>query len=307
MQLNYNIIWVDDEIEKFQEGGDIGRIKEFLVNLGFTPNIIPLSHGKELDRYFDSHKFDLILSDFNIEEGHHGDDIVRSIRDREIYTEVLFYTSQQDELQNIAQKLFTVDRISFHSGRRGLIDKIETLIRLSISKLLELNATRGLITAETSDLDVMMEDIVMDLVFNKLKISEEDQNKIINDYVTDFLKKSPSSFSKKHQELGFKKIYHKIIANRKWKIFRTLLKKNSAEEITSFLKINARYSKEVIEIRNKFAHAKAVKKESKLFLSGFGPDGNPFEFDEDECIKIRKNLIQHRKEFEKLIAYLKII
>ena len=294
---------IDDEIEKFGDVGDLERVTSFLTDLGFTPLLITLKDGKTIENELAKYKFDLIISDFNIEEGHHGDEVIKTIRGKNIFTEVLFYSSQTD-LKAIAEKLLTVDRISFHSQRRGLIEKIESLIELNVSKLLELNATRGLITSETSDLDVIMEGVVMDLVFNKLKLTQEAIDEKVQSYIDDFLKKSPDSFSKKYGELGFEKTFHKIDAYRKWKLFRELLKQMPNDEINKFLETNKTYSDEVIIVRNKFAHAKSMTKDGKLFLAGFGPDGAPFEFDSSQCITIRKSLIAHRENFNQLISHL---
>lgn len=303
MQIQYNILWIDDEIEKFDSVGDIDRVKSFLVELGFNPLLVTLKDGKTVENELNNNKFDLIISDFNIEEGHHGDDVIKTIRNKNILTEVLFYSSQTD-LKSIAEKLLTVDRISFHSQRRGLIEKIENLIELSVSKLLELNATRGLITSETSDLDAVMETLVMDLVFNKLKLPQATIDEKIQSYIDDFLKKSPDGFAKKYGELGFEKTFHKIEANRKWKFFRELLKQMPDETINQFLEINKTYGEDVIAVRNKFAHAKSITQNDKLFLAGFGPDGTAFEFDSGQCVAIRKKLIAHRENLNNLLTHL---
>lgn len=296
MQIQYKILWIDDEIQKFQSVGDVERINSFLVDLGFMPTIVTMTDGTNINAELDNHNFDLIISDYNIQDGHHGDDLIKQIRERQIFTEVLFYSSQTD-LKSIAEKLLTVDRISFHSGRRELIEKIETLVGLTVKKLLELTATRGLITSETSDLDVVMEELVMDLVFNKLKLSQDDMDGIINHYIDDFLKPTLGNFQKKYQELGFAKWFCKMEASRKWGIFRDLLKKIDGDEIKSFLATNKTYGVEVIGIRNKFAHAKAVEQDGKVYLAGFGPEGDKFEFDSTQCVSIRKNLINHRNNF----------
>jgi len=303
MQIQYVILWIDDEIEKFESVGDVERINSFLVDLGFTPTIRTLKDGTNLNDELDNYNFDLIISDYNIVDGHHGDDLIKQIRERGIFTEVLFYSSQTD-LNSIALKLLTVDRISFHSGRRELMEKIETLIGLTVSKLLELTATRGLITSETSDLDVVMEELVMDLVYNKLKLSKEEIDGIISTYIDERLKTAPDQFQKKYEELGFEKWFCKIEANRKWGVFRDLLKKLGGDEVAAFLKGNKTYGDEVIGIRNKFAHAKAIEQNGKIYLAGFGAEGDKFEFDADHCIAIRKNLIAHRENFAGLKSFL---
>src|SRR4051812_37181768 len=96
MQLHYNIIWIDDEMQKLEDAGDTARIIEYITELGFTPLLVPLKTGKEIIQELEKEKFDLIISDYSIEEGHHGDDIIKEIRKRKILNEILFYSSQQD-------------------------------------------------------------------------------------------------------------------------------------------------------------------------------------------------------------------
>jgi hypothetical protein len=199
-----------------------------------------------------------------------------------------------------------VDRISFQLGRDNLLERIEELIKLTLDKLLELNATRGLITAETSELDVQIEELVMHLVFDRLNLTVAEIDSIIQHYVDDFLRKAPDSFLTKYKEKGFKDWFCKIESSRKWGIFRDLLKKIDGEDIKQFLSNNKTYKLEVIDVRNKFAHAKAVLKDGKQNLSGFGPEGELFEFDDTSCILIRKKLINHSDYFKNLFKTLGI-
>ncbi len=95
-------------------------------------------------------------------------------------------------------------------------------------------------------------------------------------------------------------LHHRVEASRKWGIFRDLLGKIENDSITEFLKANKTYGDEVINVRNKFAHAKAeTDGAGKMLLKGqFGQEG--FEFDTEACIDIRKKLINHKKNIEKL-------
>ena len=61
----------------------------------------------------------------------------------------------------------------------------------------------------------------------------------------------------------------------------------------------------MIKVRNKFAHAKAEEQGKKVVLKG-QIEGEDFEFDTDTCIEIRKKLIDHKREIEKLKAFLGI-
>ncbi len=304
MKLDYNILWIDNDLKDYIDNGSIKDVEEILTEKGFEPNIELVFDEANLDEFIDKHDYDLIISDYNLENTT-GDVIIERIRvEKQLDTEILFYTAQTENSfknkEEVRNRLAFIERLTFQIGRDRLMDKIEKVINLTLKKLLELNATRGLITAATSHLDVEIEDLVMILVYEKLKLSDADISRIINHYVDDFLKKSPEHFLKKYNEVGFKNWFHRIEANRKWKIFRTLLKKIDDDAVRSFLESNKDYGKEVIDIRNKFAHAKAESNQQGiLVLKGqFGQES--FEFTEESCIKIRQDLINHKRNIETL-------
>jgi len=309
MQLHYNILWIDNDLPEYEEREAITGLNDFLLNLGFEPYIVTLYDQSELDKHLLETKFDLIISDYRLDNTT-GDKIIEQIRSKEIMTEILFYSGADFRKDPEVQKrLFSIDRISFQHGREGLVNKIEGLINLTLDKLLDLNATRGIITAATSELDVTIESITNYLLQSKLNKSDDDLASIIEEYITDFLDKSPQSFKLKFKEIGFTNVFSFVDANRKWQIFRKTLKEyktvDDSSVITDFLTNNKTYFNEVIDIRNKFAHAKAEEKEGKTVLKGqYGKED--FEFDNESCIDIRKNIIQHRKNFELLTEHLGI-
>ena len=300
MKLEYNILWLDNDLKDYIENGDVKSINDFLIDLGFEPNIVTVFDEAELDKYLDI-SYDLIISDFNLNK-ENGDVIIYRLREeRKLDTEILFYSAKSNfiEDKDVKERLAFMERINIQIGRDTLLDKIEKVIELTVQKLLELNATRGLITSATSELDVVIEETTMELVYNHLKISQDEIDGIINFYVDDFLRKSPDYFLKKYKEIGFKNWYHRIEASRKWNIFRDLLKKIDNDDIKEFLTKNKSYGKEVIDIRNKFAHSKSEMVDGKLVLKGqYGKDD--FEFDLDSCVKIRHNLINHKHNIENL-------
>jgi len=300
MKLEYNILWLDNDLKDYIDNGDVKSINDYLIDLGFEPNIVTVFDEAELDEHLDI-KYDLIISDFNLNK-ENGDVIIYRIREeRKLDTEILFYSAKSNfiEDKDVKERLAFMERINIQIGRDTLLDKIEKVIELTVQKLLELNATRGLITSATSELDVVIEETTMELVYNHLKLSKDDIDGIINFYVDDYLRKSPDYFLKKYKEVGFKKWFHRIDASRKWNIFRGLLKKIDNNDIKDFLTKNKSYGKDVIDIRNKFAHAKSEMVDGKLVLKGqYGKDD--FKFDLDSCVNIRHNLINHKHNLENL-------
>lgn len=310
MQLEYNILWIDNDIQEYIDNGEVGSIKTFLNELGFESNVETVADEANLDNYIFKHKYDLILSDFNL-NATTGDVIIQEIRENKRFsTEILFYSAKNNfrDEPEVKERLAFMDRITFHTNRDTFLDKVEKLIVLTLDKLLELNATRGLITAETSQLDVIIEELTIEIANNRLNLDGNRLKAIIDDYADKFLSSRSESFKEKYNEIGFSNIFQSIEANRKWNIFRTLLKEYNKEvkssEIETFLKRNSTYFDQVIDIRNKFAHSKAKQKEGKMVLIGqFGKED--FQFDSDQCITIRKDIIGHRLNFKELLEHIK--
>jgi CheY-like chemotaxis protein len=309
MQLEYNILWIDNDIDEYIANGEVESIRTFLNELGFESNVETVDDEAKLDNFIFKHKYDLILSDFNL-NATTGDVIIQEIRENKRFsTEILFYSAKNNfrDEPEVKERLAFMDRITFHTNRDTFLDKVEKLIILTLDKLLELNATRGLITAETSQLDVIIEELTLELV-NRLKLDTDRLKGIVDDYADNFLSTRSENFKEKYKEIGFNNIFQSIEANRKWSIFRILLKEYNKEakstEIGSFLKKNSTYFDQVIDIRNKFAHSKAKQKEGKMVLIGqFGKDD--FQFDSEQCIGIRKSIIEHRSNFKDLLEHIK--
>ncbi len=304
MKLEYNILWIDNDIQEYIDNGEVANLNSYLEELGFEPNIVTVKDEADLDQFIYNHKYDLIISDFNL-NATTGDKIIEKIRDEKGFsTEILFYTAKSNfrDDPDVKERLAFMDRITFHSNRDTFLDKVEKLIRLTLDKLLELNATRGLITAATSDLDVEIEEIVMQLILHH-KISDDELKQIVTDKAHTPLQKRLESFWDKYND--FQSYFPKIDAVKKWEIFRDLLKPLKAKDgIKSFLVSNKTYQTQVIDIRNKFAHAKAIEDNGTLKLKG-QIEGEDFEFTEDSCVEIRRNLINHKRNIETLKNILK--
>lgn len=296
MKLEYNILWIDNDIQEYIDNGEVGNLKTYLEELGFEPNIVTVEDEAELDNFIYNFKYDLIISDFNL-NATTGDKIIEKIREEKGFsTEILFYTAKSNfrDDPDVKERLAFMDRITFHSNRDTFLDKVEKLIRLTLDKLLELNATRGLITAATSELDVEIEEVVMQLIVKHNK-SDNDLKQIITDKVFSKMEGTVKTFWDNYS--SFQDYFPKIDAVKKWEILRDLLKPLNAQvEIKTFLDNSKTYQDQVITIRNQFAHVKAIEENGVLKLKG----RKDIEFDENKCIEIRKNLIAHKRHIEAL-------
>ncbi|NHC43589.1 response regulator, partial [Bacillus sp. MM2020_1] len=161
MRLNYEILWFEDNLSWFNTSSMY--IEEFLNNSGFELVTYQYENDRQgLEEIIKKHNFDLILMDYNL-VGKNGDELIEKIRDLNIYTDIIFYS------QNGAQPIRDIIRVKgidgiFCSGRdiEEFEEKVNGVIGNTIKKVQDVNNIRGLVIAETIDLENILEVIIRD-------------------------------------------------------------------------------------------------------------------------------------------------
>ncbi len=298
MKLSYKILWIDDQIEDYIDMGIKSEFENYLDSLGFVYKIETFENGNKAEESLKTVKYDLILSDYNIEgENEQGDTLIRKIRDGGIFTEVLFY-SARDNFDDIAKNLYR-DRVSFFSlvGDEGMKEfraRTIRLIDLTISKLQELNNIRGLVMAETSELDNTVIDIL-----SSFFLTENEETLPLKNYIINTIRESTKRNQKKSEkfnELDPKLILKERIfdADKKARTIGALLELKGFDKEAPFDNFYNNYKTDVLDIRNDLAHAKSAVIDGVEYLIISRKDGeHPEKFDQDICINIRKNLRKH--------------
>ena len=157
MKLNYYILWVEDNDSWFNTTSEL--FSETIIDYGFNPII---ERRKSLDgvvnQIVDSglKKFDIFLIDFQLKNSANGDNIIDHVRNSNIFTDIIFYSSdKQSIVDSIREHLFEG---VYHSDRKELEDKFEKVFKTTIKKIEEINSMRGLIVGQTSELDALIEE-----------------------------------------------------------------------------------------------------------------------------------------------------
>lgn len=305
MSLDYHILWVDDKIDDFIDLGYDKRIRNYLKELFFNPFLVTCETAKEAKTLVVSSKYDLILSDYNIDT-EKGDEFIQFVRGNNIKTEILFYSAQHE-----IPKL-DIDRISFINlnsstaeGYTNLYNKTTTLIDLTIEKLQELTTIRGLVTGETSMLDKTMEDIIEQyFVVNETP----DRTKLFNKIIDGIELSTKASLTS--SELCNKKCTVKIREKNIGEIIHTPLfessrKARSINKIISIEKIAIEFEKnfyedyldKIIKTRNNLAHSFSEKRGGIEVLITKNPEGEIF-YDTDKFSEIRRNILKYKQILE---------
>lgn len=298
MKIDYKILWLDDKMDEILADDYPEEIYTFLSEQGFEPYVITVKNENEFfDNLNDS--FDLILTDFHLNETttstRNGDEIIDEVRNKSIFTEIMFYSAQGDVADTIKK-----DRITFFDTRKAIgnihyekiVEKAITLIGLTIKKFQHVVVMRGMIMNETSSLDMQMLEIIK-LALKHKEIKFDELAPKIYDELND-LYISKNKFVNECRVTGkFNNLTKDtFVFSADYKI-KTLGQILSSLNVADF---SDEYKEEINLMRNKFAHAVLLRDE-KTGREYFRHGQSGLTFDEDLCKKIRQDIIKHRKNF----------
>jgi hypothetical protein len=303
MKLNYKILWLDDKIDEFFIQDEYDQVlKKHLSDQGFLPEIITVSTE---DAFFQvlNDSFDLIMTDYHLNDdggsSRNGDLIVTSVREKSIFTEVLFY-SARGEVKDIKK----INRITFVETSKmtgyhqdNIIQEALKLIDLTIKKFHNIVVMRGLIMQETSVLDDLAFEILKDHIIGK---GNSDINDHIFNSLISFHRKKHENCMKYQDKNQIEKIFKDpflLSSNQRATAIGELLK---LQGVANFMED---FKKEIIEVRNKFAHAVLEKREDGQEF--FRHKSEEIIFDHRFCVEIRANINKHKRSLEALAQRMK--
>jgi len=312
MELEYKILWIDDEDMTSQ----INRIERYIsLELGFVPKIIKCKSEREMnDKKINFEDFDLILLDFQLNSGKTTDNILKRVKEKTYCSEICFYSSKGTFIEHIKDNLEIFEGVFFEEGREGLITKIKEIIKLTLKKIQDLNNLRGLVMAETADLDILKREIIH-LAYKKKLIDEkffktEVFESLKKDYWNKYLKikkncgyKIKNDYSKeKISEYFFDDIYNKFMdsfffdCERKIRILTKILKKYKTTHHFN----DTDYRTNIQQKRNKLAHVAKIKEKEKIVLKDRNNPKNDLVFDDQVAKKMREKTKEYRKLFNNI-------
>ena len=162
MDLKYRILWIENEEDWVESIED--QIQEYLEDLGLVYERKLIAKEEQGISYND---YDLILMDLNLADQPNGAELISKIRDLGVYTDVVFYSASGiDELRARGREK-ELEGV-FYSGRTPdttFVNRVKAVIDATLKKVQDLNNLRGLVMAEVSELDAMM-DIIIPSYFN---------------------------------------------------------------------------------------------------------------------------------------------
>lgn len=285
MKINYKILWLDDKAKTIIDDGYDTEIVNYLKELHFEPFITLAKNETEFFENLND-DYDLILTDYHLEDGNNrnGDIIIKETREKAIFTEIMFYSAKGNVVDTTK-----LDRITFVDTSRNkgdhydtVIEKAKDLINLTVKKFQNIILMRGMIMNETSALDVEIEDILSKI------ITKGNSDEIIKIIKAKFLETNVEFASKISNCENVSDLLNYIGADHR---VRSIIRNIDKGEIKNIL---LNYTKEIIVVRNQFAHA-VLESNTNTFKTR-----NGIIFNDAECVNIRKNINRHIKNLKDL-------
>lgn len=331
MNLGYKILWFEDEPASFKAKNRL--VKRIVENFGFNyPEPRNEIDGANIDA-INFAQYDLIISDLKLSNVQ-GTALLDIIREKGIYTEVIFYSSIGESALREELKKFEIDGVYCADRKNEYFkEKVKKVIETTIKKVQDVNNTRGLVIAETILLEKKIESVLLGY-FNETE-------KILDKQKGELLKSIHSKKVIRHkidigelEKVDFKDVKSLIekdilTASNSFDAIHSILKgkikefgvQMSAKGISAELKSEIEgkreglkniktelnnFRDEILKIRNTLAHVVEEFGEDGIsYLNSLNADGTVIKFDNAEYIRIRKNFIKHNINLDSIIEHLK--
>jgi len=158
VRLDFNVLWVDD-----QPASVAYQIKSIATQMaaeGFEFKPRQCTTIDQVEEAISENVFtdevDLILVDWDLGNGAHGEDAIEYIRRTVQYKDVVFYSGQTPVIE-LRQKAYEKQLEGVYcASREGLVDEVVGVFDSLIKKVLDLDHTRGIVMGATSDIDHMI-------------------------------------------------------------------------------------------------------------------------------------------------------
>jgi len=310
MRIDYRILWFEDNASSYSTKKAF--VKDIVEDFGFNfieprnevdgSNIETIPYGM----------YDLIIADMSLANGFTSIKLMDAIRKKSVFTEVLFYSSNGEKA--VREELANYDIDGAYCSGRDNDDfefKVREVIYTLIKKTQDLNSLRGLVMAETSELDKKMEDISF-YYFVQSKSEESDSlfdeilKKVEDDYRQN-LQRSTSCDKKCTHKIR-KKSIEEIInslafdSSRKARTLNKIIERIgfSIKEYGIETPFYNAYLEEIIRTRNLLAHSHSrIDAGGKEFLIS-KIDGNEISFDDEKIKEIRQRILLYEKLLDNL-------
>lgn len=300
MNNSFNILWFEDNKTWYKMASR--NVEVSLQKHCLKPNIQNENSQKSFNiSMMLSNKYDLILMDYKLIDGTTGDQIISEIRRANILTDILFYSSDENGMNNaVKEAIPDIDGIYITKREHSIFSKkVELLISKIVRRSEDIVNLRGMVLDATSKFEEILTDFLPKLWDSVNECNRKIIISIVNDRILlhykNWLQQQMFEFE---ENKDFKNLNDSglLSMNDRLTIISEFCKKNDIK-----LKLNDKdfkdyYTKKLSSFRNKLGHV-SVGEEIKV-------NGQKYVIDEEFHQMLRENINNLENEFEPTLSRL---
>lgn len=305
MNTFFRILWFEDEVSWYNM--EKIRINSILQEHYLTPEIVR-KDGDDFDiSELTGNDYDLIIMDYKLAEGTTGDTVVAAIRENNILTDILFYSSEEHNMLNaISKGMPPIDGVYLTKRDYTIFtQKAGNLINKIVKRSEDLVNLRGFVMDGSSDFEVRIQEI-LNIVWNKFT---EEEKGVLEEAVQKTIKRNEDRDQKtKKKVLGETPTFPAAVNNMHFfshsdrlylleKAIKILLDNYNLFEEEEYSSFKSNYEKEISNYRNALGHRKSTDNVIEITKGNFVP------IDEELHQKMRKNLSRYNLLIEQLEVF----
>lgn len=160
MNTTFKMLWFEDELAWYNM--ETFQIKKILKEHYLQP-LITHKRGDDFDiKELTGNTYDLILMDFKLADGITGDSIVSAIRQNNVLTDILFYSSDEKGMLNaVREKMPEIDGIYLTKRDYTFFtEKVKKLIDKIVKRSEDVINLRGFVLDNASDFEMRIKEIL---------------------------------------------------------------------------------------------------------------------------------------------------
>jgi len=236
----------------------------------------------------------MLVVDFDLGGDEHGDQFIRSVRDQNVFAEIIFYSMKEiDELWQ-AVSVKQLEGV-FVANKKSIEQKLIRVARQSVRKVLDLENMRGIVMSEVGDLDALLGSIFeramhgvtpeqRQMVFDRFHEKVSEQHKEFQDALSAF-KETPSIDG----------LIGLCDSDKRWQNLNRVKKHHALLKDKNFV---GDYQKEILWPRNCLAHGVPDRKDGKGFL--FRHRDKEYVFDDNVSHALRRKILEYKSAFAEI-------
>jgi len=304
MNTTFRILWFEDVMTWYRM--EKRRVEEILRE-HYLDSEITCKDGSDFDiADLKGNVYDLILMDYKLAQGTTGDTIGTLIRENNILTDILFYSSEEDDmLKAIKDSMPQIDGIYLTKRDNDVFTaKVEKLIRKIVMRSEDVVNLRGFVMDSSSDFEIRIKEI-LNICWSKFE--GENRNEL-QSALKDVLKskvlwaKAKVCKAEEQEDIfAYSNNDERLLSMKDrldilQKVLNILFSKYGFSEEKCYTQFSTHYMNSIGVYRNKLGHVRFGEKHVVI-------DGKQVEINQELHRRLRKNIVEMDKVIELIEKY----